>query len=157
MVWVGIFVLFLIVALGLLLLKSGLRTQHTGFKMLQESFEGLQRNLLVTQKEFEKFQEMRAHTLRSELSETLQNNRKELSFGLQQTQQALEQKVSAIDLRLDNRLKGLSEGVQNKLELNLKEGFRHFEKVQEHLKQTERQLVNLNYVGQSINDLNHLL
>jgi DNA recombination protein RmuC len=51
----------------------------------------------------------------------------------------------------------LREGVQAKLEANLKQGFENFEKVQMHLKQAELQLLNLNTVGKSINDLNDLL
>src|SRR5262249_24913374 len=40
---------------------------------------------------------------------------------------------------------------------NLKEGFKHFEKVQEHLKAAELKLHSLNMVGQGISDLNNLL
>lgn len=103
--------------------------------MLQESFESLQRGLLLHQTEFEKGQEARNGTLRADLSSEMQRNRREM----------------------DDRLKELTVGVQTKLEQNLKEGFRHFEKVQEHLRQAERQLQHLSTVGQSINELNSLL
>src|SRR6266852_434315 len=44
-----------------------------------------------------------------------------------------------------------------KLDQNIKEGFKQFEKVQEHLKAAEEQLRNVSTVGNSINDLNNLL
>jgi DNA recombination protein RmuC len=68
--------------------------------------------------------------------------RVELQQNLFQATQTLEQKMLGVDTRLES---------------SLKEGFRHFEKVQEHLKQTENQLSNLNLVGKSIQDLNNLL
>ena len=123
----------------------------------RQLLKSLNRNLTLHQKESEKAQDAKANTLRAELGAELQANRKELQLGLLQTTQALEAKVGAIDVRLDNRLKELSTGVQTKLETNLKEGFLHFEKVQHSLKQAELQLQNLNLVGQSINDLNNLL
>ena len=81
----------------------------------------------------------------------------ELMAGLQQTSQGLESKVANLDFRVEHRLADLSQKVQNKLEDNLKQGFQHLDKVQEHLKQTELQLQDLNRVGQSIHDLNSLL
>jgi DNA recombination protein RmuC len=112
---------------------------------------------MLSQKEFEKTYEDRNSTLRIELQEGLQNSRKEVQSGLANTTLILEQKVTQIDQRLDQRLNSLTQSVGNKLELNLKEGFLHFEKIQTHLKQAELQLQNLNNVGQSINDLNNLL
>lgn len=144
-------------ALVFFLIRSNQSNLQGGFRLLQENFEALQRNLLIHQKEFERSNDTKAVSLRTEIAQELQNNRKELQHGLGLTTQALEQKVSNIDNRLDTRLKDLSNGVQSKLEQNLKEGFLHFEKVQEGLKQTEKQLLNLNVVGQSINDLNNLL
>ena len=116
------------------------------FRLMRDSIENLQRS-----------SDLRSSTLRTELSSELQNNRKELQLGLSQATTSLEQRVTAIDTRIDARLKEMSQGVQTKLEQNVKEGFRHFEKVQEHLKLAEVQLTHLNSVGQSINDLNSLL
>lgn len=106
-----------------------------GFKVLSDSFESLQRNLLLSQKEFEKSYEAKTLHLRTELQEGLQNTRKDLQTGIGD----------------------LTKNVGSRLEQNLKEGFLHFEKIQGHLKQAELQLLNLNTVGQSINDLNNLL
>lgn len=58
---------------------------------------------------------------------------------------------------LRTEIQGLSSTVGTKLEQNLKDGFMQFEKIQHHLKQAELQLLNLNTVGQSINELNNLL
>jgi len=90
--------------------------------------------------------EEKASELRSELGQTLSNNRIEFQKGLERTTEML-----------DKRMGQLTEGVQGKLDLNLKEGFRHFEKVQEHLKNATGELQSLNRVGQSINDLNSIL
>jgi DNA recombination protein RmuC len=148
-----------VVLLGafLFFLRMNQSQQQNGFKLLQESFEGMQRNLLLSQKEFERTYELRTGTLRTEIQDSLQNNRKELSQGLTQSSQAVEQRVVAMDQKLEQRLQTLTTSVGSKLEQNLKEGFLHFEKIQEHLKQAEKQLLNLNSVGQSINDLNNLL
>lgn len=106
-----------------------------GFKLLSDSFESLQRNLLLSQKEFEKAYDAKSAQLRSELQEGLSHTRKDLQVGIGD----------------------LTKNVGTRLEQNLKEGFLHFEKIQGHLKQAELQLLNLNTVGQSINDLNNLL
>ena len=51
----------------------------------------------------------------------------------------------------------ITEQVQTKLDQNIKEGFAHFEKVQQHLKAAEEQLREVGALGHSINDLNNLL
>ncbi len=159
MIWIAISLIGLLLTgvLFTLLHRSNQSQLGSGFKMLQETVEGFQRNLMVTQKEFEKTYEVRNSTFRIELQETLQSSRKEVQSGLAHTTLLLEQKVSQIDQRLDQRLNSLTQNVGNKLEQNLKDGFLHFEKIQNHLKQAELQLQHLNTVGQSINDLNNLL
>ncbi len=102
-------------------------------------------------------EDAKSATLRTELAQQLQSNRQELALGLQQSSQALEARFHTIDGRLDLRLKELTEGVQSKLEANLKEGFNHFARVEDALKNAQTQLHDLNRVGQSINDLNNLL
>lgn len=156
---IGFLVLGLVIIVPAIfwLSRSAQNQAQSGFRLLQENFESLQRSLLLHQTETERSHDAKAATLRSEIAQELQNNRKELQMGLAQTTAALELKVANIDNRLDHRLKELTTGVQSKLEQNLKEGFLHFEKVQTSLKQTEVQLANLNNVGQSINDLNNLL
>ena len=159
MIWIAISLLGILLIGGLFIFlnRSNQSQLGAGFKILQESVESFQRNLMLSQKEFEKTYEDRNSTLRIELQEGLQNSRKEVQSGLANTTLILEQKVTQIDQRLDQRLNSLTQSVGNKLELNLKEGFLHFEKIQTHLKQAELQLQNLNTVGQSINDLNNLL
>lgn len=159
MTWIIVSFLALgLLALVFVLLNRANQNQlSTGFKMLQDTVEAFQRNLVLNQKEYEKSSESRNSMLRLELQEALQNSRQEVQSGLANTTLLLEQKVSQIDQRLDHRLNSLTQNVGDKLEKNLKEGFIHFEKIQTHLKQAELQLQNLNTVGQSINDLNNLL
>lgn len=126
-------------------------------RALRETFDALQRNLIAMSESSERAFDNKASLLRTELGEALQKTRLELGQGLSQTTQLLEQKVAHMDGRLDARLGELSKGVQEKLEKNLKEGFHHFERVQEHLKHAGQQLQHLSAVGQSINDLNNLL
>lgn len=74
---------------------------------------------------------------------------------------ALEKKTSesldAIREKVSERLMTIGQQVQEKLNENIKEGFAHFEKVQEHLKNAETQLAGVSAVGVSINELNSLL
>ncbi|HEY3346002.1 MAG TPA: DNA recombination protein RmuC [Nitrospirota bacterium] len=74
---------------------------------------------------------------------------------------ALEKKtgdsLELIRAKVDARLSEIGQQVQAKLDENIKEGFSHFEKVQEHLRKAETQLIGLSAVGTSINDLNNLL
>jgi DNA recombination protein RmuC len=126
-------------------------------KLLRESLDRLQNNLLTQQREFERSENAKSTTLRAEIAQQLQANRQELQHGLQQSSQGLEARFVNIDSRLDHRLKELNEGVQTKLEKNLKEGFHHFARVEDALKNAQLQLQDLNRVGQGINDLNNLL
>lgn len=65
--------------------------------------------------------------------------------------------LEAIRGEVDKKLLAISDQVTHKLDQNIKEGFKQFEKVQEHLKAAEEQLRNVSAVGSSINDLNNLL
>ena len=76
---------------------------------------------------------------------------------LQENFETLQRNLLAQQATLDARIAEMSGGVQSRLDQNLREGFVHFQTVQESLSQTEKQLTNLNTVGQSINDLNNLL
>ncbi|MCM2277481.1 MAG: DNA recombination protein RmuC [Oligoflexia bacterium] len=91
------------------------------------------------------------------LDRTLAQNRQELAQGLQKSTQALESKFQSLEQQVGLRLETIGKNVETKLNENLKEGFRHFEKVQEHLQAAELKLASLNTVGQSISDLNSLL
>ena len=142
---------------ALFFFRSNQNQLGNGFGLLREQLDSFQRNLLVLQKEFERTQETKDNALRQEISTALANNRQELQVGLRASTDSMEKRVGGMDGRLDTRLKGLTESVNKNLEANLKEGFLHFTKVQEHLQQTEIQLRNLSHVGESINDLNQLL
>jgi DNA recombination protein RmuC len=94
--------------------------------------------------------------------------RRELHEGLLRTTEALERKffglqeatqrdLDGIRAQLDQRLLAIGKEVQTKLDQNIREGFQHFEKVQEHLRAAERQLQSVGQVGASINELNSLL
>ena len=65
--------------------------------------------------------------------------------------------LESIREKVDQRLMSIGQQVQAKLDENMKEGFSHFEKVQEHLKKAEAQLLGVSAVGMSINELNNLL
>ena len=146
-----------LIAFALWIQKSQQSQSQAGFKLLADNFESLQRNLMVAQKEVERSQEIKHSALRTEISDALQQNRMELQKGLQQASLGLDTKVGSMEKKLETRLGDLTQSVSSKLELNLKEGFLHFDKIQEHLKRAELQLLNLNQVGQSIHDLNNLL
>lgn len=143
-----VFALVLVAALTamLFIVKSSQANVQSGLKLIKDNFDSLERSY-----------DLKSSTLRSEISESMQNSRKELQAGLMQTTQLLEQKVTSLDTKLDTRIGDLTKQVGSKLEQNLKEGFLHFEKIQTHLKQAEQQLLNLNTVGCSINELNNLL
>jgi DNA recombination protein RmuC len=91
------------------------------------------------------------------IDRTLAQNRQELHNGLLKSTQALEAKFQSLEQQVGLRLENIGVSVENKLNENLKEGFKHFEKVQQHLQAAELKLASLNTVGQSISDLNNLL
>lgn len=91
------------------------------------------------------------------LERNLAHNRVEMQNGLFKTTHALETKFQSLEQQVGVRLETIGKNVESKLNENLKEGFRHFEKVREHLHAAELKLASLNTVGQSISDLNHLL
>jgi DNA recombination protein RmuC len=65
--------------------------------------------------------------------------------------------LDAIKEKVNERLMSIGQQVQAKLDENIKEGFSHFEKVQEHLRKAEAHLAGVSAVGSSINELNSLL
>jgi DNA recombination protein RmuC len=106
--------------------------------------------------------------IQERLESRLAAGRGELQEGLLRTTGALERKFSelqaatqkdleAIRAKLDERLQTIGQEVQAKLDQNLREGFQHFAKVQEHLKAAEAQLASVGQVGASISELNALL
>ena len=117
--------------------KGDLRQQttdrlNTGFLGLHESLE---RQLAAGREE-------QAKALKLEIGELARQTRDNLE---------------AIRGEVDKKLLSISDQVTHKLDQNIKEGFKQFEKVQEHLRAAEEQLRNVSAVGNSINDLNNLL
>lgn len=91
------------------------------------------------------------------LDRTLAVNRGELAQGLAATTETLNLRFQGLENQVSERLAKIGENVEEKLNANLKEGFQHFEKVQQHLASAEMKLQELNQVGRSIQDLNSLL
>ncbi len=91
------------------------------------------------------------------LDRTLSQSRQELQAGLIASTQSLEVKFQSLETQVGIRLETIGKNVESKLNENLKEGFKHFERVQHHLQAAELKLASLNTVGQSISDLNSLL
>ena len=98
----------------------------------------------------------------------LTRGRKESRYMQAKTTQSLEGKFRHLEAKtqeqlelirnkMNERLTVIGQDVQTKLNENMQEGFRHFEKVQEHLKAAEMQLQTVGTVGTSINELNNLL
>lgn len=146
--------IFGILLLGVFWLKK--ESKQSSDKLI-EGFDAFQRTLFSNQKGFEALQETKASVLRQELLQEFQHNRQELQLVLNQNQKGINDKVESLEGKVEKRLKELSQGVQTELQNNVKEGFKHFEKVSLGLKQAELQLLQLNQVGASINQLNQLL
>ncbi|RYZ63957.1 MAG: DNA recombination protein RmuC, partial [Proteobacteria bacterium] len=102
-----------------------------------------------------------AAKLNSESQERLERalfqNRSELQAGLARSSESLEKRFQSLEKQVSDRLEKIGQNVETKLNENLKEGFKHFEKVQEHLQAAEIKLVQLGQVGDSITSLNQLL
>jgi DNA recombination protein RmuC len=144
-------VMFLLVSLAVLVLVFRLRDQMSQ----------IHEKLAVTGGEWK---EALAEKLASQfagsqerLDRSMAQNRAELQNGLMLTTQALEQKFQSLEAKVALKLEGIGKSVETKLNENLKEGFQHFTKVQEHLKAAELKLSQLHTVGQSIESLNSLL
>jgi DNA recombination protein RmuC len=99
--------------------------------------------------------------LKTELQQQLSSGRQEQANALKLEIGALQNETSrrldAIRGEIDQKLLAISGDVQTKLDQNIKEGFKQFEKVQEHLRAAEEQLRNVGAIGASVNDLNNLL
>ena len=94
---------------------------------------------------------------RTELTSSLALTTAQLKTEFEGLNQKTAQSLEAIRDRVDAKLLEIRQQVQEKLDQNIKEGFAHFEKVQQHLKAAEEQLREVGALGHSINDLNNLL
>ncbi|PYX94310.1 MAG: hypothetical protein DMG71_12925 [Acidobacteria bacterium] len=94
---------------------------------------------------------------RTELTHSLALTTGQLKNEFESLNQKTAQSLESIRDRVDEKLIAITDQVQQKLDQNIKEGFAHFEKVQQHLKAAEEQLREVGALGHSINDLNNLL
>jgi len=94
---------------------------------------------------------------RTELTSSLALTTSQLKTEFDHLNQQTVQSLDSIRDRVDAKLMAITDQVQQKLDQNIKEGFAHFEKVQQHLKAAEEQLREVGALGHSINDLNNLL
>lgn len=92
-----------------------------------------------------------------DLKDDLKSGRDELRDGLSRTTLNLEAKFTTLEAKVNDRLEMIGREVQAKLDKNIQDGFAHFQKVQETLVGAEKQLAQLNAVGQSIQELNNVL
>jgi DNA recombination protein RmuC len=102
------------------------------------------------------FGELR-NTLERQLSAGREEQAKALKLEIGDLSRQTRENLDAIRGEVDKKLLAISDQVTDKLDQNIKEGFKQFEKVQEHLRAAEEQLRNVSMVGNSINDLNNLL
>ncbi len=102
-------------------------------------------------------QAVRLAEVRKELTGSLALTTSQLKSEFDRLNQQTAQNLEAIRERVDQKLLAITDQVQQKLDQNIKEGFAHFEKVQQHLKAAEEQLREVGALGHSINDLNNLL
>jgi DNA recombination protein RmuC len=163
--WIGILLIGWLAQLGLFFLWL---RKHQGQNQLPNFSELLQKPILDLSERFTRLnaevresvlERLGKHFLDSQerLDRTLGQSRQELQVGLQKSTQALETKFQSLETQVGLRLESIGRSVEAKLNENLKEGFKHFEKVQLHLQAAELKLASLNVVGQSISDLNQLL
>ncbi len=94
---------------------------------------------------------------RTELTTALALTTLQLKAEFDALNQKTAQSLDSIRDRVDAKLLAITDQVQQKLDQNIKEGFAHFEKVQQHLKAAEEQLREVGALGHSINDLNNML
>ncbi|MEZ4751573.1 MAG: hypothetical protein R3B54_13420 [Bdellovibrionota bacterium] len=115
----------LVFGLGFLLWKQKQNSEAVDPQQrVIENMDRMQQLLSQRLIESENSYEHKASLLRTELAEAIQKSRVEMTQVLGQTSQLLEQKVTGVDQKLDRKLGELSQGVQSKLEANLKKASR---------------------------------
>jgi DNA recombination protein RmuC len=122
--------------------------------------ESLRVNSGALEQKFEQLSARQAENLaqnRQELSGSLALATSRLTAQIESFNQVTAQSLEAMRTQVEEKLGAISNEVQQKLDTNIREGFQHFVKVQEHLKAAEEQLRQVGTLGASINDLNNLL
>ncbi|MGO9123539.1 MAG: DNA recombination protein RmuC [Terriglobales bacterium] len=121
-----------------------------GFNLMRSAVE---EQMLAGRRE----QAERLTEARTELTSSLALTTSQLKIEFDHLNEKTVQSLDSIRDRVDAKLMAITDQVQQKLDQNIKEGFAHFEKVQQHLKAAEEQLREVGALGHSINDLNNLL
>jgi DNA recombination protein RmuC len=121
-----------------------------GFSLMRNTVE---EQMLAGRRE----QSERLTEARTELTSSLALTTSQLKTEFDHLNQQTAQSLDSIRDRVDAKLMAITDQVQQKLDQNIKEGFAHFEKVQQHLKAAEEQLREVGALGHSITDLNNLL
>ena len=135
--------------------KGDLRQQVSD--RLAEGFNGIRGAVEEQMTAGRREQAERLAEARTELTNSLALTTSQLKTQFDGLNQTTVQSLDSIRDRVDSKLMAITEQVQTKLDQNIKEGFAHFEKVQQHLKAAEEQLREVGALGHSINDLNNLL
>ncbi|HEX4488435.1 MAG TPA: DNA recombination protein RmuC [Terriglobales bacterium] len=135
--------------------KGDLRQQVSD--RLAEGFSGIRGAVEEQMTAGRQEQSQRLTEARTELTNSLALTTSQLKAQFDGLNQTTVQSLDSIRDRVDAKLMAITEQVQTKLDQNIKEGFAHFEKVQQHLKAAEEQLREVGALGHSINDLNNLL
>jgi DNA recombination protein RmuC len=135
--------------------KGDLRQQVSD--RLADGFTGIRSAVEEQMTSGRREQSERLAEARTELTNSLALTTSQLKAQFDGLNQTTVQSLESIRDRVDSKLMSITEQVQTKLDQNIKEGFAHFEKVQQHLKAAEEQLREVGALGHSINDLNNLL
>lgn len=135
--------------------KGDLRQQVSD--RLADGFTGIRSAVEEQMTSGRREQSERLAEARTELTNSLALTTSQLKTQFDGLNQTTVQSLESIRDRVDAKLMSITEQVQTKLDQNIKEGFAHFEKVQQHLKAAEEQLREVGALGHSINDLNNLL
>jgi DNA recombination protein RmuC len=135
--------------------KGDLRQQVSD--RLADGFNGIRSAVEEQMTSGRREQSERLAEARTELTHSLASTTSQLKTQFDGLNQTTVQSLESIRDRVDAKLMSITEQVQTKLDQNIKEGFAHFEKVQQHLKAAEEQLREVGALGHSINDLNNLL
>jgi len=135
--------------------KGDLRQQISD--RLADGFLGVRTSVADQMKAGREEQAARLAETRSELAGSLAMTTSALHSEFDRLNHQTADSLERIREGVDSKLVSITEQVQSKLDQNLKEGFAHFEKVQQHLRAAEEQLREVGALGHSIHDLNNLL
>jgi DNA recombination protein RmuC len=139
-------------------LRASTESRLEGFA--EKQAESLRSATSTLEQKFEQLSARQAQGLaegRTEVAASLALVTAELKREFEGLNRKTEDSLGAIRVQVDDKLLAISNQVQQKLDENIREGFAHFTKVQEHLKAAEEQLRQVGVLGASINDLNSLL